>query len=114
MPRGGNSPSRRLSTCARVRPPSRITTCPACLTAPSTQASGTGSGPANGTVRMARTVSGSLTGGAISTSHDSATAVAFASPRRPPGADSIRRAVTVPVAGGSSDHSSNPSIGSEN
>ena len=82
--------------------------------APSTQASSTGVGRVNGIERAARIVTAPRAGGFNSTSHRSPPAAPV-----PPGpvrrsVESSRRAATVPMAGGSSDHSIGSSTGSEN
>ena len=97
-----------------MRPTFRTMQCPRDDVAPSTQASSTGVARINGIVREARIVTVSRAGGFNSTSHRSPLPAAL-----PPGPSrrsdvSSRRAETVPTAGGSSDHSSGSSTGSEN
>ena len=111
---GGTSLSRRLTTKGATRPTFRTMQWPRAEVVPSTHASSTGVARVNGIVRAARIVTASRAGGFTSTSHRSPPPAPV-----PPGPvrlsdASSRRAETVPTAGGSSDHSSGSSTGSEN
>ena len=109
---GGTSVSRRLTTCGRRRPTFLTRTWPTVDVAPSTHASSIGVARTNGIVRAARIVTAPRAGGFNSTSQRSAPVVPPVALRR--SEESSRRADTVPIAGGKSDHSRRSSTGSEN
>ena len=108
---GGSSASMWLTTRGRRRPALRTLTSPSCLSVPSTHASGIGTPSVNGSVRTARTLTGSRTGGVNSIIHDSPVSVADRSVAS--SELSARRTAKAALAGGRSDHSNRSFIGSE-
>ena len=108
---GGISASWWLTIRGRRRPALSTLTSPSCLSVPSTPASGIGSPSVKGSVRTARTLTGSRTGGVNSIIHDSPGSVADRSVASSEW--SARRTANAALAGGRSDHSNRSFIGSE-